>query len=63
MTQSEQVSIIKMVAREEGINLLDDSLVKQAHEYADKSILEENTGIKQSVTDYYYEVKLFFLNI
>tara|TARA_R100000773_G_C4158465_1_gene77406 strand:+ start:83 stop:280 length:198 start_codon:yes stop_codon:yes gene_type:complete len=60
MTKQKQISLIKMAAKEEGIDFINNSLIEKALLYADKSALEQNTGIKQTEIDFFYEARLFF---
>tara|TARA_Y100001951_G_scaffold98044_1_gene98420 strand:- start:134 stop:316 length:183 start_codon:yes stop_codon:yes gene_type:complete len=59
MTKEQKIAVIKMAAKAEGVNSINQKLIDKI--YNDKEIYIENTGIKENETDYFWDVRSFFI--
>jgi len=59
MTTEQKIAVIKMAAKAEGVNSINQKLIDKI--YNDKEIYIENTGIKENETDYFWDVRSFFI--
>lgn len=59
MTKKQKIALIKMAAKAEGINSIEQELIDKI--YNNKEIYFENTGLKETETDYFWDVRSLFI--
>lgn len=59
MTKKQKIAIIKMASRAEGVDSISQELIDKI--YNDKQVYIENTGIEEHETDYFWDVRSFFI--
>ena len=59
MTKNQKIALIKMAAKAEGVDPIEQELIDKI--YNDKEIYYANTGLKETETDYFWDVRSFFI--
>ena len=59
MTKEQKIAVIKMAAKAEGVDSIKQELIDKI--YNDKEIYYANTGLKETETDYFWDVRCFFI--